>query len=100
MKISSIIRDSDEIYMALSQRKKELGLSNLDIFIEANNAGIKAPRSLLSNYFNRNTIQSLTEEAILWMCDRYGVEVQLVVKLNEYNEFNALLKTKVKYGKE
>ncbi len=97
--MKSIIKESDEIYLNLSQRKKELKLSNLDIEKRAKEYGVKAPAPSLSKYFTRNSDNNLSEQAILWMCDLFCVDVDLIIEKKEYDKFNADLKIKVKNGK-
>ncbi len=100
MKVPSIIKENGEIYVAICTRKQSLGLTYFDICTEAAKYNVKISKAALSNYFKRKPRVTLTEQAILWICDRYGIDVSVIVDAKEYNEFNSLLKTKVKYGKQ
>lgn len=94
----STIKGNDAIFVALSQRKKELKLTYQEIRDQAYGlSGIKIPMQSLSKYFSRKGVTSLTEQNILWMCDRYGVHVGIIVEKMPYVEFEALLKIKTKY---
>ena len=97
--MKSAIKDSDEIYLALSQRKKELELTNFQISVEAAKCGMKLPVPSLSNYFSHKKKSAISEQGILWMCDRYCIKVSVVVDKQKYNEFDAMLKVKLKYEK-
>ncbi len=99
-KITSRIKNDDAIYLALSQRKKELKLSNVEISNDAAFYGIKIPPHSLSKYFKHVEENNISEQAVSWMCDRYCIDVSVNVFKKEYNEFEALLRLRIKYPKK
>ncbi len=98
MKPISTVKES-EIYAALVRRKTELGLSNIDISEEAFKHGVKIQCSQLSKYFSRKDDYGLSEFALLWLCNRYCISVDLVVEKKEYDEQEGLLNITLKYSK-
>lgn len=100
MKTISVIKNNDEIYAALSKRKEELGLTNLDISFEASKYGVKLPVPSLSRYFTRKEESSISEQGILWMCSRYCIEIKIVIEKKEYSDFDGVLNIKIKQIKK
>jgi len=79
MKKKGLVKDSELIREALAQRKKDLGLSLINICNDAERLGMKILHPSLSRYFNKSKINNLSEEAILFLCARYDVPVELIV---------------------
>lgn len=76
----SIIKDSSNIRAVLKKRLAELGLSNVQVAIEAERFGQKNVNSeTLSRYFKGNSLNSLTEESIVYLVYRYGIPIKLVI---------------------
>lgn len=111
MKNNSIVKDSKTIYKFLIQRVKELGLRPTDIIKDAEALGVKIESASLSKYLKHGNIKgALSEELIIWLSIRYGIDVYLMVgtpkiedgklkiDLPEYNEKKALAKLKVIFG--
>lgn len=107
----SIIKDSSTIREQLKKRLTDLGLSNVQVAIEAerfNQSNVK--NETLSRYFNGNSNNSLTEESIIYLCCRYGIPIKLVVgrqkiqdkkivhDLPKYNEQECIKNLKEIYG--
>lgn len=105
---SSIIKDSKQIHSFLLQRMSELKLKAADIVKDAEERGFKVDSSSLSRYLKSGNVKgSLSEEAIIWLCIRYGIDLMLLagtpkivegklrIELPKYNEAVALAKLKV-----
>jgi hypothetical protein len=57
---------------------------------------------MLSRYFNMDDDQltgQLTQEDIVWLCDRYGLEVHISVRKVRSTDKANLQKIRRKYGK-
>ncbi len=89
-----LIKSNTEIYIAIAQRKKELGLTFAEMSFEAKQYGITLPIPSLSNYFNRKKNHNLSEKAILFMCHRYNIKVDVVVTKEPYDEYEAKIRLK------
>jgi hypothetical protein len=106
----SIVKNSKEIFKALSKRKKELKLSLIDICNDAELHGKKIPYPSLSKYFSESSDgNNLPEESILFLCCRYGIDVDLIVgvpssefdvSIPDYNEKDCIKNIKKKYPKQ
>ena len=58
-------------------------------------------KSRLSQYFKQSTTQmafTLSQEDVIWLCDRYGIEIKIRVKANRYHERTRKQYIKRKYG--
>lgn len=93
-----MIQENDDIFMALSLRKKELELTNSDISKDAELHGVKIPAPSLSHYFNRSADKLPTEKALLFLCNRYCIDVKMTVKVLPYDDFSAKLRLKTKHN--
>lgn len=85
----SIIKDNIEIREALFKRITELQLTLKDVTIQAERQfGRKIHPSQLSRYFSETPSPGpkITEDDVIWLCIRYGIDISLDVKLNRYNE--------------
>lgn len=103
----SIVKDSQKIYQFILQRIGELKLKPATIIKDAKDRGMKIESASLSKYLlHGNCKGSLSEEAIVWICTRYGIDLKLVVGtikvtgkmeslLPPYNEKKALEKLKL-----
>lgn len=76
-----IIKDSQTIREALKKRLfEELDLGYKDIVLEAKNFGIKnVAIDTISRYLNNKHRGSLTQEAIMFLCYRWGIFISLNV---------------------
>lgn len=75
-----IIKNSMHIREALRKRFDELDLGYKDVVEEAKAWGIKNVKpDTISRYFNNFHRGSLTQEAIMFMCYRWGIFVSLNV---------------------
>ncbi len=79
MRYKGIIKENKAIYKALVLRKKELKLTLVDIVKDAKVLGMHILLPSLSKYFTKSEENNLTEEAIIWLCKRYGVSVVLCI---------------------
>lgn len=76
--MKSIIKESKIIRKILLTRIKELKLTWLDIERDAAKRGFKIANSSLSKYFSESESNNLSEEAIVWLCTRYGIPISIV----------------------
>lgn len=77
---NSIVKDSVRIRELLRNRFEELELSNTKIVEDANDKGMVFTNAMLSRYMKKGNVPgSLTEENIIWLCYRYGIEIKLLV---------------------
>lgn len=106
MKKKSLVKENELIREALLMRKEELGLTLIDICRDAEQRGVKILHPSLSRYFNRSKVNNLPEEAILFLCARYDVPVELYVghpstyvsyKIGPYNERAAKANLDIKF---
>ena len=108
--MKSIIKESRIIREVLLKRIKELDLTWLDIERDAQLNGFKVANSSLSKYFSASKSNNLSEEAIVWLCTRYGIPIsvfvgiasvkadgKVAVKFAPYNETTCLNNLKAKF---
>jgi len=83
-----IIANNKLIKQKLLIRINELKLSYKSIIEEARRHNIKGiTKSSLSVYFNMDSMHgSLTQKSVVYLCLRYGINIQITVSTNEYNE--------------
>jgi hypothetical protein len=104
----SIVKDSSRIHGFILKRIEELKLKPADIIKDAADLGMKIESASLSKYMKHGNCKGgLSEENIIWLCIRYGIEINLMVgtpvidnnkltlDLPPYNEEKALAKLKV-----
>lgn len=76
----SIVKDSTKIHSFLLQRIEELKLKPAAIIKDAAGLGMKIENASLSKYMkNGNCKGGLSEETIVWLCIRYGIDLKLIV---------------------
>lgn len=76
----SIVKDSKVIHKFLLQRIEELKLKPADIIKDASVRNMKIESASLSKYLKHGNVKGgLSEEAIIWLCIRYGVPIALMV---------------------
>lgn len=76
----SIVKDSTNIRNVLKKRLVDLGLSNVQVAEEAKRFGqSNVNNETLSRYFKGNTLNSLTEESIIYLVYRYGIPIKLLI---------------------
>lgn len=76
----SIIKDSERIRAQLIKRWDELKLTRNNVHLDATLKGATFTMASLSKYVNHGNIKnSLSEEAIIWLCTRYGISIKLLV---------------------
>lgn len=75
-----IVKSSTAIRAVLKKRFEQLGLSNVQVAIEAERFGQTNVKSeTLSRYFKNNATNSLTQESIIYLAYRYGIPVSLTI---------------------
>ena len=101
----SIVKESSAIRTALNKRLIHLyPNSNSDSFKhslvikDAEERGYKIAASSLSKYFKGIDSGSLSENQIVWLCIRYGIDLVLRVQDKPFNEVDALNKLKLIFG--
>ena len=93
-----IFKESVTIRTLLLRRLKELRLKSKEVVADANSYGIIFNEAALSRYLkNGNVKGTLSQYNIIWLCMRYGIEVELTSKLTPYNEKKCLNKIKKYY---
>lgn len=88
MKIKpSIIKESVKIRTSLQNRFDELNLRHKEIIADASDHNMRFTISNFCRYMKYgNTKSTLTEEAIVWLCIRYGIEIKLHVGKAEFSD--------------
>lgn len=80
MKRPTLIKSSKTIKELLKKRFDELKLRSTDIVDDANKRGMKFTFAMLSRYLNHdNSTGGLSDDGILWLCFRYGINVHLLI---------------------
>jgi hypothetical protein len=111
MKNNSIVKDSKSIYSCLLKRIEQLKLRPSDIIKDAEKHGKKIESASLSKYLKHGNVKgALSEELIIWLSFRWGIDVFLMVgtpkvvdgklkiELPEYDEEKAIAKLKLIFG--
>ncbi len=76
----SIIKDSERIRAQLIKRWDELKMTRNTVHLDATLKGATFTMASLSKYVNHGNVKnSLSEEAIIWLCTRYGISIKLLV---------------------
>lgn len=81
-----LIKSNVTIKHLLARRFKELGFSYTDIINYAEVDGFSIDKSILSEYFTKKDKHRLSQELILYLCARYGVRIEIDVRIKPYNE--------------
>lgn len=98
--MQSLVRSSSNIYKALTERFSELNVSQSQIIKDAKELGFSMHLPQLNRYINKDVeAYGLTEKQILFLCLRYGVDIKMGVKTNEYNEIECIKKVKTIFKK-
>ena len=101
----SIVKESTTLKKALLDRLKELYPSNNGgykgalVIQDALERKFKIAPEQLSRYFSEKAQKNtLSENQILWLSIRYGIDVRLKVEVTKFDEANALHKLKLIFG--
>lgn len=113
----SIVKDSDRLKEELLKRLKELyptnvgyGFKNSAVVKDALERGVKIEAGQLSRYFGKGKKNILSEDQIIWLSFRYGINIQLAIgvpivkdgkvyyEVSKFNEARALQTLKLLYG--
>lgn len=80
-KQKNIVKDSEELHEALVKRIfSDLNLTQDELIRDADARGYIISHSQLSKYLNHHKeIHSLTEEQLVWLCTRYGIDLTLSI---------------------
>lgn len=102
---SCIIKDHFEIWRLLKDRFGKFEVSNTDIINDARDKGVVITPAAMSNYMSsfdmetkkqKNSITtSLSQEKILWLCERYGIVIEVEPKLLPYGKIPYALDNKL-----
>jgi len=95
-KKQDIIVNSTAIRTLLKKRFEELSLTYTNIISDANSLGnTSITKSCLSIYLNnKDTVNQMTQENVIWLCIRYGVDIKIPVtyiKDYSYEDFKLKL---------
>ena len=75
-----IVKNSTRIRTLLKTRFDELKLSNSQIVKDARERGREITNSSFGRFMNHGNVKStLSQEDVVWLCFRYGIEIQLLV---------------------
>lgn len=87
MKVNhSIIKESVKIRISLQNRFEELDLRHKEIIADAAKYKMFFTLSNFCRYMKHgNTKGTLREEAIIWLCIRYGIDIKLHVGKAEFD---------------
>lgn len=82
-----LVRESPKIREILEARFKQLKLTGRNIVRDARGSGRKFNEQQLSRYRKRgNTEWGLSTSDVMWLCDRYNVEISLRAKRLKYTK--------------
>jgi len=108
---NSIIKDSKQIHSLLMKRIEQLKLKPAGMIKDAETHNMKIDSSSFSRYLKSGNVKgSLSEEAIVWLCTRYGIDLMLLagtpkivdgklkIELPPYSEVLALSRLKLIFG--
>lgn len=99
-----LIKSSKAIHIAIITQFANLNLDYREVIEDANARGMMFDKSALSKYlntFNENGVfkgyakGSLSQENIIWLCVRYGIEVNINTRIRKkmvYSETEMKLK--------
>lgn len=80
MKKPTLVKSSKRIKELLIERFTELKLSSTKVVADANERGMNFTIAMLSKYLNHASPDGgLSDDGILWLCFRYGINVHLLV---------------------
>jgi len=98
MKIN-IIKDNEEIRNALIYRRKQLELTLAEMVTDSKIRGMKNINiSTLSLYLNNHKTHNLSSDAIAWLACRYGINIDVIVEVDDpFDDKKALEKLKIKF---
>lgn len=113
----SIVKDSDRLKEELLKRLKELyptnvgyGFKNSAVVKDASERGVKIEAGQLSRYFGKGKKNVLSEEQLIWLSFRFGINIQLAIgvpaikdgkvhfEVPAFNEAKSLQILKLIYG--
>ena len=95
----SLIKKSNGIRNALIKRFEELQMKPTVIVEDAQSRGLPLSKSQLSNFIANKGKGTPSDEIILWLCIRYGVEVGININIKAFDEEKALEKLRIIYPK-
>ena len=104
--MSTVIKNSKKIRKLLFERFNEQHMLYSDIVADAERHGVNIDKPRLSRYFKMDRYSnfvgdvrsSLSEDTILWLCDRWGIDVSFEVKKIKWDEESILKNLEEKYG--
>lgn len=103
----SLVKDSKVLKKHIHDRLKELypsnsesGFKNSSVIKDAKERGFKIDAGQISRYFNDKSDQQnkLSENQVLWIAIRYGIDIKLVINSPKFDEAEALKKLKLIFG--
>ena len=82
-----IVRENQKIQVFLNQRFKQLKLTARAVTLDANKNGLKFNEQQLSRYRKYGNIHAgVSTSDVMWLCDRYCIEITLRAKKVKYTE--------------
>lgn len=81
-----VIKQHNEIREILYKRITERNLLWKEVVADAKALGWQLHLSQLSRYFKAANQQSLSQEDILWLCKRYGVDITIQITIKRYDD--------------
>jgi len=102
-KKKDLIRSNSDIRDELYIRITDLRLTYNAIEKDAAQLGRTIPKPRLSQYFQKSNTQlafSITQEDLIWLCDRYGIDINIKVKRKRYDDRTMKQYIKRKYDRK
>ncbi len=82
-----IVKDSNEIRNLLKTRFDKLDLTSRAIVKDAKENKIHLPAASLSRYLKLGNVKgTLSQENIIWLCNRYCIDLKLIAKKRKFTE--------------
>ncbi len=103
-----LIKSSSAIHLAIITQFTNLNLDYKEVIEDANQRGMNFDKAALSKYLNTFDEDgifkgyakgSLSQENIIWLCVRYGIEIQITTRIKKtINYEETEMKLKKKFG--
>lgn len=78
----SIVKNNQEVRSALIEKFSELRLTKVKVVADAKAKGVRINEGNLSRYLRYGNVpNTLSEQKVIWLCNRWGVKLKLTVSL-------------------
>lgn len=93
MKNRSLIRQDEKIRLLLIKRFEDLQLTQKEVVEDALKHNYTIPSANLNRYLKNNEAgegrSSLSEQQVMWLCQRYCIDVRIIVTAGSYSNSKA-----------